>query len=451
MEENKKMSLAQRMGIKRTVVRPSEETDIQLREDRIGRYFRKYLDRFVFVEFSDEFLERSKVKDIMKGIPIPLRKQDIKKFSGGSGLEPALIGENMAWVMGSDPKFKYTKNYVAYLKKLFNTKIDEGMLKEGRDAAEKEDWDNACIHFRAALCMNPIYMHAMYSYARVCRSMYLDSEDPEYVGRFKAEALDWFELLTEIHPRFAQGYYYLGYAYLNIGLYAKTEFAWRRFLQFTHNGKDRREINTRLKQIKDPVQIEAACNDISAGRMQQGLEKLPRDSRFLYVCNHRSLFDPMMAMAYLADWDIAFISKPSNFRIPLGAPIVQAAGYLAIDRENDRNALKTILTAADYLKRDLCCIGIYPEGTRSKTGALLPFHAGSFKIAQRAKVPVVVACMRGSEKAQTVNPFSSNRICLEILDVIPAEDIAAHRTDALAERVRDMIQACLDQAGKEAD
>lgn len=274
MEENKKMSLAQRMGIKRTVVRPSEETDIQLREDRIGRYFRKYLDRFVFVEFSDEFLERSKVKDIMKGIPIPLRKQDIKKFSGGSGLEPALIGENMAWVMGSDPKFKYTKNYVAYLKKLFNTKIDEGMLKEGRDAAEKEDWDNACIHFRAALCMNPIYMHAMYSYARVCRSMYLDSEDPEYVGRFKAEALDWFELLTEIHPRFAQGYYYLGYAYLNIGLYAKTEFAWRRFLQFTHNGKDRREINTRLKQIKDPVQIEAACNDISAGRMQQGLEKL---------------------------------------------------------------------------------------------------------------------------------------------------------------------------------
>ena len=274
MEENKKMSLAQRMGIKRTVVRPSEETDIQLREDRIGRYFRKYLDRFVFVEFSDEFLERSKVKDIMKGIPIPLRKQDIKKFSGGSGLEPALIGENMAWVMGSDPKFKCTKNYVAYLKKLFNTKIDEGMLKEGRDAAEKEDWDNACIHFRAALCMNPIYMHAMYSYARVCRSMYLDSEDPEYVGRFKAEALDWFELLTEIHPRFAQGYYYLGYAYLNIGLYAKTEFAWRRFLQFTHNGKDRREINTRLKQIKDPVQIEAACNDISAGRMQQGLEKL---------------------------------------------------------------------------------------------------------------------------------------------------------------------------------
>jgi len=182
-----------------------------------------------------------------------------------------------------------------------------------------------------------------------------------------------------------------------------------------------------------------------------GLEKLPRDGRFLFVSNHCSIFDPMIVMDKLRDFNISFISKPENMAIPIVGKTLYGAGFLAIDRENDRNALKTILTAADYLKRDLCSIGIYPEGTRSKNGALLPFHAGSFKIAQRAKVPVVVACMRGSEKAQTVNPFSSNRICLEILDVIPAEDIAAHRTDALAERVRDMIQACLDRSGKEAD
>ncbi len=45
--------------------------------------------------------------------------------------------------------------------------------------------------------------------------MYLASQNEEYVGRFKAEALEWFEILTEVHPKFAQGYYYLGYAYLN--------------------------------------------------------------------------------------------------------------------------------------------------------------------------------------------------------------------------------------------
>ena len=181
-----------------------------------------------------------------------------------------------------------------------------------------------------------------------------------------------------------------------------------------------------------------------------GLEKLPKDGRFLFVSNHCSIFDPMIVMDRLRDCNISFISKPENMAIPIAGKTLYGAGFLAIDRENDRNALKTILTAADYLKRDLCSIGIYPEGTRSKTGQLLPFHAGSFKIAQRAKVPVVVACMRGSEKAQVVNPISSNRIWLDILDVIPAETVASHRTDTLAQQVRDMIQNRLDQAGKDS-
>lgn len=270
----KKMTLAQAMGITRTVIRPPEESDIRLREDRIGRYFTKYPKRFVFAEFSDEFLERSKVKDIMKGVPIPLRKEDVKAFAGGAGLKATHIGENMVWIMGSDPKFKYTEKYVAYLFRLFNHKIYEGMLKTGRDAAEQEDYDNACIHFRACLCMKPDYLHGMYSYARVCRAMYLESSDPEYVGRFKAEALDYFELLTETHPRFAQGYYYLGYAYLNLGLYAKTFAAWNGFLKFTRNGKDRREIHQRMKQIQDPMRIEEGCNEIMALRFERGIEIL---------------------------------------------------------------------------------------------------------------------------------------------------------------------------------
>ena len=176
----------------------------------------------------------------------------------------------------------------------------------------------------------------------------------------------------------------------------------------------------------------------------QGLEKLPRDSRFLYVCNHRSLFDPMMAMAYLADWDIAFISKPSNFKIPLGAPIVQAAGYLAIDRENDRNALKTILTAADFMKRGVCSIGIYPEGTRSHTGELLPFHKGSFKAAQRANVPLAIACIQGSEKLKHGLLLHPHDVTLTILELVPAEKVKAMNTAELADYARDRIQECLD-------
>lgn len=185
-----------------------------------------------------------------------------------------VIAENMAWIMGCDPHFKHTKDYVAILSKLYNHKIEEGMLKKGRDAAERGDLDNACIHFRATLCMRPDYLHGMYSYARACRAMYLNSNNEEYVGRFKAEALDWFELLTETHPRFAQGYYYLGYAYLNIGFYAKAEISWKNFMKFSKNGKDKKEIRERLQQIAEPVQIEAGYNNVLSGRYEDGIMTL---------------------------------------------------------------------------------------------------------------------------------------------------------------------------------
>ena len=64
-----KKSIAQNMGITRTVIRPREECDIQLREDRIGKYFKKYLNKFVFVEFSEDFMKKSKAGDLMRGDP----------------------------------------------------------------------------------------------------------------------------------------------------------------------------------------------------------------------------------------------------------------------------------------------------------------------------------------------------------------------------------------------
>ncbi len=263
-----------RAGIKRTVVRTPEEYDIQIREDRIGRYFKKHLSRFIFAEFSEEYMKKGGMEELMRGVPIPLRKSDLEVFAGGAGLKPTHIAANMAWIMGIDPHFKYTPYYVKFLNKLFNYKIMEGMLKTGRDAAEKGNYEEACIHFRATLCMNPEYLHGMYSYARCCREMYTASNNEEYVERFKAESLDFFELTTEAHPRHAQSFYYLGYAYLNKGLYTKAQTAWKKFLSFTRNAKDRKEIHNRLKQIEEPVIIEQAINEISLGRFAQGVDTL---------------------------------------------------------------------------------------------------------------------------------------------------------------------------------
>ena len=244
------------------------------REDRIGRYFKKYLKNFVFDEFSPSYLQRVGKVKFMAGVPIPLRKEDLEAFCGGEGLKVLHIAENMAWIMGIDPEFKYVPQYVEYMNASFNYKILEGLIKLGRDAAEERDLDRATIYFRAALILKPDYIHAMHSYARACMEQYMNSDDVEFIGRFKAEAHEYYELLTEVHPRLADAYYFLGYSYLNMGLYQKAAFTWQEFLRKSKNGKDKKEIRQRLEQLKQPIEIEKGCNAVMSGRWSEGMQIL---------------------------------------------------------------------------------------------------------------------------------------------------------------------------------
>lgn len=182
-----------------------------------------------------------------------------------------------------------------------------------------------------------------------------------------------------------------------------------------------------------------------------GEEKLPRGERFVLISNHRSAFDPLIALNRFDKYGIGFISKPSNMALPLVGPIAYGMGCLAIDRENDRNALKTILQAANYLKNDVCSIGIYPEGTRSHDGQLLPFHAGSFKIAQKANVPLVVSCVRGSESVTKNVLRRKTDVYIDILEVIPAETVRATTTHELSDSVRAIIEQGLENNTAEGE
>lgn len=175
-----------------------------------------------------------------------------------------------------------------------------------------------------------------------------------------------------------------------------------------------------------------------------GIEKLPKEGRFLLVCNHRSLFDPLILVKYLKDYNLAFVGKPEALGIPVVGRVGYGAGCLPIDRKNDREALKTILTAADYLKKDFCSMAIFPEGTRNKTEeTVLPFHAGSFKIAQKAGTPVVVAALHRTGDIGKNMFKRSTDTELHILDVIPAEKVKETKTRELAEYSRKLIENSL--------
>lgn len=169
-----------------------------------------------------------------------------------------------------------------------------------------------------------------------------------------------------------------------------------------------------------------------------GVEKLP-EGRFLLVSNHRSNFDPILTWFVLRKRDIAFVSKRENFDVPIFGRFIRRCCFMAIDRENPRNAIRTIDQAAVLIREDKVSVGIYPEGTRSKDCVLLPFHPGVFKIAQKANVPVVVMTVNGTEKIHRNVPFHRTVVNLDILKVIPAEKVSSERTALISEDVRETM------------
>ena len=170
-----------------------------------------------------------------------------------------------------------------------------------------------------------------------------------------------------------------------------------------------------------------------------GFEKVPTDRKLLFVSNHRSNFDPLVTWRVFKEWKLAYVSKPSNFKIPFFGRIVRKCCFLAIDRENPRNAIVTINKAAQLLRNQEVSVGIYPEGTRSKSSQLLPFHNGVFKIAQRADADIVVLAVSGTENIHKNYPWRRSRVYLDVLEVIPAETVKVSRTDAIGQRIREAL------------
>ena len=176
-----------------------------------------------------------------------------------------------------------------------------------------------------------------------------------------------------------------------------------------------------------------------------GLEKIPADSPVLVVGNHRSNFDPIITWHVLKTMRLSFISKPENFHIPIFGRIIRRCCFLPIDRQDPRKAILTIRRAAERMREQAFSIGVYPEGTRSKNGKLLPFHNGVFKIAKQAQSPIVVAAISGTENIHRQTPFRTTHVYFDILEVIPSDTVQNTKTDQLGSHIRALLQQHLQE------
>lgn len=178
---------------------------------------------------------------------------------------------------------------------------------------------------------------------------------------------------------------------------------------------------------------------------KKGMNKLPQEGRFLLVCNHCSNIDPILLLREFAGHQVAFIAKKEVKHMFVVGPMMHKIHGQFIDRENDREALKTILRCIKLLKEDQVSVGVFPEGRISIPDRKLHrFRPGVFKIAQKAGVPIVVCTMKNTKDVlPNMAKYRHSDVDLHLVEVIPAEELVGVTTTQIAERVYQMMAADL--------
>ena len=190
--------------------------------------------------------------------------------------------------------------------------------------------------------------------------------------------------------------------------------------------------------------VEAICTILGMKVDVRGLEKLPENGRFMLVCNHLSLLDVVVLVWKFRGKELTFVTKQENMDMFIIGKLMGKIQCLPLNRDNDREALKTILKAIAVVKEDKASMGLFPEGTRSLDGKLHHFRSGSFKIAQKANVPIVVCTIQNTHKVfRNFLHLKPTHVPLHLVEVIPAEQLKGVTTVDISNRVRSLMAADL--------
>ncbi len=169
----------------------------------------------------------------------------------------------------------------------------------------------------------------------------------------------------------------------------------------------------------------------------------PGRGAYVVVANHQSFLD-IFVLCNIPH-EMKWVAKKELFKIPMFGWGLRLAGDICLDRGDTASALKVMDQARRYLKNGMSVM-IFPEGTRSEDGTLLPFKPGAFKLAVETGVPVLPIAVSGSANGMPkggpwVRP---TKVSVKILEPIPTAGLRGRDVRKLRDDVRDRIARALD-------
>lgn len=172
----------------------------------------------------------------------------------------------------------------------------------------------------------------------------------------------------------------------------------------------------------------------------EGLEKTPKDGRFFLVCNHLNNIDPGILLLSFPKSQLAFIAKRESKTMFMVGKLMRKIMCQFINRENDREALKTIINCIHLIQEDEVSVGVFPEGRITGDDLLHPFRSGVFKIAQKTKVPIVVCTLQNTQVVfKNAKKLKPTDVHMHLVGVVQPEEWEGLTTVDVADRVHTMM------------
>ena len=179
-----------------------------------------------------------------------------------------------------------------------------------------------------------------------------------------------------------------------------------------------------------------------------GEENVPKDTPVLYIGNHRSYFDILLTYSR-CPIRTGYVAKKEMEKIPLLSTWMRYLHCLFLDRKDIKQGLKTILTAIDKVKSGIS-ICIFPEGTRNRNENeldMLPFHEGSFKIATKAKCPIIPIAINNSADIFEAHfpKMKPAKVVVEYGKPIYPDELSKEDKKHIGEYTQNVIREMLDK------